>query len=168
MQPKCSNYSKTVALWFSDFEFNASLYYIARAIGYSITGYNQIGIIGKFIPLVVIIVVLAITFFRTTKTTHLLITAMLLVASFYYFASTTVHPWYLATLLILSVFTNYKFPLVWSFVIILSYVAYANAGNTENLCIVALEYLIVYTAFIWELFLKDKMKKVSQKIIECL
>lgn len=148
------NYSKTVALWFNDFEFNASLYYIARAVGYSITGYNEIAIIGKFIPLIVIIATLVITFFKTNKTIQQLITAMLLAASIYYFTSTTIHPWYLATLLILSVFTNYKFPLVWSFVIILSYIAYANNDNTENLWIVALEYLVVYTFFAWEVIAK--------------
>ncbi len=82
---------------------------------------------------------------------------MLLVLAFYFFTATTVHPWYLATLLILSIFTNYKFPLVWSFVIILSYLAYAN-GNNENLWIIGLEYIIVYGVFIWDVFLKSPLK----------
>jgi len=98
--------------------------------------------------------VLIVTFFRKNKTTIELITAMLLVLSFYYFTSTTVHPWYVATLLILSVFTKYKFPLVWSFVIILSYLAYANSNNTENLWIIGLEYFVVYSVFVWEVFIK--------------
>ena len=84
---------------------------------------------------------------------------MLFVLSFYYFTATTVHPWYVATLLILSVFTNYKFPLVWSFVIILSYLAYINTTNSENLWIISIEYLIVYSVFIWEVFLNKKAMK---------
>ncbi len=68
-----NNYTETVGLWFQNFEFNASLYYIAREIGYSITGYNEIAIIGKFIPIVVILVILGITFFRRNKTFHQLI-----------------------------------------------------------------------------------------------
>jgi len=86
-----------------------------------------------------------------------LITAMLFVLSFYYFTATTVHPWYVATLLILSIFTKYKFPLVWSFVIILSYLAYLQIGvadKSENLWVIALEYLFVYGFFIWEVFIK--------------
>ncbi len=152
-----NNYSQTVALWFQNFEFNASIYYIAREIGYLFRGYNEIATIGKIIPIVVILVTLIITFFRKNKTIVELITAMLFVLAFYYFTTTTVHPWYVATLLILSVFTKYKFPLVWSFVIILSYLAYVNinkADKSENLWIIAIEYIIVYSVFIWEVFFK--------------
>ena len=76
--------------------------------------------------------------------------------------STTVHPWYIATLLILSIFTNYKFPLVWSFVIVLSYSAHVNSENQENLWIIALEYLVVYGFLIWELFFKKSMVKTIE------
>ena len=156
-----SNYSKTVALWFQNFEFNASLYYIAREVGYLFRGYNEIAIIGKVTPILVILFVLAITFLRKNTSPKALITAMLLVLSVYYFTTTTVHPWYVATLLILSVFTRYKFPLVWSFVIILSYLAYINlnkADKSENLWVIALEYLVVYSIFIWEVFIKKAPK----------
>jgi len=157
-----NNYSKTVGLWFSTFEFNASLYYIARQIGYVLTSYNQIGLIGKFIPILTILIVISLTFIRKNTTTAQLITNMLLAITLYYFISTTVHPWYLATLLILSVFTNYKFPLVWSFVIILSYLAYSTTQNTENFWVIGLEYLIVYSVFIWEVAIKkDHQKAVS-------
>ncbi|OYX23972.1 MAG: hypothetical protein B7Z06_09505 [Flavobacteriales bacterium 32-35-8] len=86
---------------------------------------------------------------------------MLLILSFYYFTATTVHPWYVATLLILSIFTTYKFPLVWSFVIMLSYLAYSNANETENLWIIALEYIIVYSVFIWEVLIKKATIKAA-------
>ncbi|MFC4723314.1 mannosyltransferase [Geojedonia litorea] len=148
------NYTNTVALWFQRFEFNASLYYIAREIGYSFRGYNEIAIIGKYIIILVVTFVFLISFLRKNKTSIQLITGMLFVLSFYYFTATTVHPWYIATLLLLSVFTRYKFPLVWSCAIILSYLAYANDENKENLWIIGLEYLIVFSVFIWEVVIK--------------
>ena len=151
-----NNYYETVGLWFQRFEFNASLYYIARAIGYTFRGYNEIAIIGKFIPILVVLFVLAITFVRRNKSTIDLISSMLFVLSFYYFTATTVHPWYITTLLILSVFTKYKFPLVWSFVGILSYLAYTNADNTENLWIISLEYAIIYSVLFWDIFINKK------------
>lgn len=156
-----ANYTNTVGLWFQRFEFNASFYYIAREIGYTFRGYNEIAIIGKFIPIVVISFALILTFFRKNKSMTELITAMLLVISIYYFLGTTVHPWYLATLLILSIFTKYKFPLVWSFFIILSYLAYANTENKENLWIIGLEYFIVYAFFTWELISKKGRPKAT-------
>ncbi|WP_452221808.1 mannosyltransferase [Lacinutrix salivirga] len=163
-----SNYAQTVALWFNNFEFNASIYYVAREIGYLFRGYNEIAVIGKILSLTVFISVLCLAFFRKNNTTKSLITTMLFAFTLYLFLSTTVHPWYIATLLILSVFTNYKFPLVWSFVIILSYLAYLNsnkADKSENLWIIALEYLIVYSVFIWEVFIKKNLPKKKQNTI---
>ncbi|HKK12755.1 MAG TPA: hypothetical protein VJ945_07975, partial [Flavobacteriaceae bacterium] len=157
-----TNYFDTVALWFQRFEFNASFYYIAREIGYTFRGYNEIAVIGKIIPIVIVCFVLILSFFRKNKTTVELITAMLFALSFYYFTATTVHPWYLSTLVVLSLFTKYKFPLVWSFVIILSYLAYSNANNTETLWIVGAEYAIVYGFLIWELLFKRAISLVAQ------
>ena len=157
-----NNYSQTVALWFGNFEFNASIYYLAREIGYLFRGWNEIAIIGKILPILVFVFVIIMTFIRKNKTTQQLIAAMLLCLTFYFFMSTTVHPWYVATLLILGIFTKYKFPLVWSFVIILSYLAYLQIGKadkSENLWIIGLEYLIVYSVFIWEVFFKNTSNK---------
>jgi alpha-1,6-mannosyltransferase len=155
-----NNYSKTVGLWFGNFEFNASIYYIAREIGYAITGYNEIAIIGKGLPIISVLIILGFSFLRQNNTIPKLLTSIVLVFTCYLFLSTTVHPWYIATLVILCVFTNYKFPLVWSLVVILSYLAYSNSGNTENLWIIGLEYLIIFSVFIWEVVLKKRLPVV--------
>ncbi|MBA6156894.1 mannosyltransferase [Tenacibaculum sp. S7007] len=154
-----ANYTNSVGLWFRNFEFNASFYYIAREIGYLFRGYNEIAIIGKITPVLTIFYLAGITFFRKNKSIKELITAMLFGLSFYYFTTTTMHPWYIATILILSVFTKYRFPLVWSIVIILSYQAYANTPWKENLWFVGIEYVFVYGFLIWELFIKKPTQK---------
>jgi hypothetical protein len=150
------NYSNSVGLWFRNFEFNASFYYIFREIGYLFSGYNEIAIIGKIIPLLTILFVGAITFFRKNTAPKELISALLFGLSFYYFTTTTMHPWYLATLILLAVFTKYRFPIFWSTVIILSYSAYSNEVYIENLLLISIEYIIVYGFLIWELFFKTK------------
>ncbi|WP_299885252.1 mannosyltransferase [uncultured Lacinutrix sp.] len=150
------NYSKTVGLWFGNFEFNASIYYVAREIGYLFRGWNEIAIIGKILPILTVLYILYLSYFKKNSNTKQLITVMLFAFTFYLFTSTTVHPWYIATILSLSVFTTYKFPLVWSFIIIISYLAYANTDHTENLWIIGFEYLVVYGFFIWEVFIKQK------------
>ncbi|RZW56987.1 MAG: DUF2029 domain-containing protein [Flavobacteriaceae bacterium] len=148
------NYTETVGLWFQNFEFNASLYYFMRTLGYMFRGWNEIAIIGKIIPALVVLVIILLSVFRTNRSTIQLVSAMLLGLTFYYFTATTVHPWYIATLLLLSVFTNYKFPLVWTAVIILSYLAYGEKGFNESLYVIVIEYLLVYGVFIWEVLLK--------------
>ena len=149
-----NNYAQTVGLWFQNFEFNASIYYIVREIGYWITGYNEIAIIGRILPAIVLLFVLYIASVKENNSMNKLVHAMLWVFTCYLFLSTTVHPWYISTLLLLSVFTNYKYPLVWSFMIIFSYLAYLHIGQadkSENLWIIALEYIIVFGVFLYEL-----------------
>lgn len=152
------NYTETVGLWFQKFEFNASLYYIAREVGYLFRGYNEIAIIGKYTAIIVFLFVIGMSIFRKNKSMSQVITVMLLALSFYYFTATTVHPWYLATLLFLSIFTNYKFPLVWTFIVILSYLTYTNSDNTENLWIIAFEYIVVFTVFLLDLLKKKPIE----------
>ncbi len=162
-----TNYTETVALWFNNFEFNASVYYLIREIGYWITGYNEIEVIGKTLAFIIFSYVVCLALFRIPLHTKSLVSNMLLVFSVYLFLSTTVHPWYIATLLILGVFSNYKYPLVWSFVVILSYLAYIHvdrADKSENLWIIAIEYLVVFSVFIWEIFLSPKKKKTIRKV----
>ena len=154
------NYSNSVSLWFKDFEFNASFYYIFREIGYLFSGYNEIAFIGKTTIVLSVLFLLYVTFFRRNKTFVQLITAMLFGLCFYYFTATTVHPWYLATPLILCVFTKYKFPIIWTLVIILTYQAYANNPWKENLWFVFIEYLIVFSFLIYEILYQLKLKKL--------
>ncbi len=153
------NFKRTITLWFQNFEFNASIYFIVRWIGYQIVGWNVIETAGKILPLVTIGILLGLTFFRKNRKSQQLITAMVLGICAYYFMSTTVHPWYIAVPLSLCVFTNYKFPIAWSLVAILSYTAYLHPDFKENLWMVGLEYVIVFAVFVWEVSKTVKKQK---------
>ena len=151
-----SSYTNSVGLWFRNFEFNASLYYIAREIGYTFRGWNEIAIIGKILPAIATLFLVIITFFRKNKSPQQLITALLIGITFYYFTTTTMHPWYLSTLVLLSVFTKYRFTIIWSLAIVLSYQAYSNDPWHENLWLVGLEYATVVSFLIWEIIKVNK------------
>ena len=154
-----SNFSATIGLWFQNFEFNASVYYIIRWIGFQTVGWNIIATVGLILPMVVFICIVLLAVFRKYNTTQKLITGMLLAVSIYFLLATTVHPWYITTPLLLSVFTKYKFPLLWSFMICFSYAAYGANGFNENLSLVAIEYSVVIGVALWEIFIKKLPEK---------
>ncbi|MBO6533232.1 MAG: polyprenol phosphomannose-dependent alpha 1,6 mannosyltransferase MptB [Muricauda sp.] len=148
------NYSETVGLWFSNFEFNASIYNVVKKIGvtyFEAKPWELIDTYGSFIQKVVVVIVLLLAFLRKNQKMESLITSMVFALACYYFLSTTVHPWYVVFLLGFSIFTDYRFPLLWSFAIILSYYTYSNPNYTENLGLLAIEYLLVIGFFIYEM-----------------
>ncbi|MFD2099761.1 polyprenol phosphomannose-dependent alpha 1,6 mannosyltransferase MptB [Flagellimonas iocasae] len=155
------NYSETLKLWFSNFEFNASLYNIIKKIAvtqYEAKPWELIESYGKIITKVILVITLLIAFLRKNHNLESVITSMVLVLSCYYFLSSTVHPWYVVFLMGLSLFTKYRFPLVWSLAIVLSYQAYSNPDNRENLWLLALEYILVFGFFIYEIIGRGSKK----------
>ncbi|MCB2376697.1 hypothetical protein LGH70_03850 [Hymenobacter sp. BT635] len=145
------NLSRSLDLYFHKFEFNASIYYLLRALGYWQTGYNQIARLGTLLAVATgsIVVLLALTEKRPTWAS--LPQALLFTLTGYFALATTVHPWYLTTLVALSVFSCYRYALVWSAVVPLSYAAYQTAAYAENLWLVGLEYGVVSGVLLWEL-----------------
>ncbi|MCM4172013.1 mannosyltransferase [Arenibacter sp. TNZ] len=147
------NYIQTVGLWFSNFEFNASLYNVIKkvAVNFNAKPWELIKDYGKITPIIVIALVGLFTFLRDNKKITTLLTSMLWVLTLYYFLSATVHPWYIIFLLVLSLFTEFRFPIVWSFSIILSYWAYSIPGFKENYWLLSIEYIAVYGFMIYEI-----------------
>lgn len=162
------NFTATISLYFTNFEFNASLYYLIRWVGYQTVGWNIIDIAGKVLAMLVIVFVLSLSFFRTAKTSAQLKVLLLFSSSFYLLLSTTVHPWYLCVPLVLSVFTKYRFMLVWSYMIVLSYSAYGSGGFQENFWLVGLEYLVVIGYFIWEVNRNKPLKNTNNSSVSTL
>lgn len=147
-----SHFTESIGLWFGTFEFNASIYYIFRWIGYQLVGWNTIKTLSKILPILIFASVMWLAFFKSLENKKSVFGLLLFAVAFYFFFSTTVHPWYLATPLLLSVFTRFKFVLVWSFLIMMSYAAYQLEIYHENLWLIATEYIIVFSYLAYELF----------------
>ena len=150
------NFFSSINLWFQKFEFNASFYYLIRWIGFQVEGYNIIGYAGPALAILVILSILALSAQRKNLWEKVLLVNMMFASVVYLFLATTVHPWYLATPLLLSVFSQYRFVQVWSLVVVLSYFAYSQTGFEENPWLIALEYLMVFLVLLYELSIQRK------------
>jgi len=51
-----------------------------------------------------------------------------------------------------------NFPLVWTATVILSYFAYTNPDTKENLWLLAIEYILVFGVFLYEMIGKGSKK----------
>ena len=151
------NFSATIGLWFSNFEFNASVYYFLKGTLENINGVSVINSMGIIVACVVTLQT-SYLLLKEKKETSQIILMILWILSGYYFISTTVHPWYIISLLLLSVFTNYKFVLVWSYTLILSYIAYNEFSVEECNSILIIEYTPVILMLGWELYSKKFLK----------
>jgi len=141
------NYAQTVGLWFSNFEFNAGFYNVVKTIGvrfFEQKPWLLVKTYGKIVPIATMVLALLLVIFRRNQTMSSLWTSMMLLLTGYYFLSSTVHPWYLVFLLGISLFTNYRFAILWSATVVLSYFAYSNLDYEENLWLITLEYLLAF------------------------
>lgn len=158
--------TNSLQLYFLTFEFNASIYYIIREIGLLLYGYNIISIAGKLLPLITMLI-LSILLFNQYKKNNAkqLFTSLLFAIFTYYLFSSVVHPWYISTLVLLGIFSNYTFPFVWSGLIFLSYHAYGKNFFSENLLFVSTEYLLLIGYFFYEIRSRKNQIELTNEVL---
>ena len=157
------NFFNTIKLWFSNFEFNGSIYYIIRYLGYKIKGYNIVQSVGLITPLITLIIMFYLIFVRKNKEIKIILEDIFLLMSFFYLISMVVHPWYIITILYLGLFTNYNFQIIWSALIFLTYSAYQDFEVKENFYLIGLEYIVVVGFFIYEFLRQGNIKTFLKK-----
>ncbi|MDF1696609.1 MAG: hypothetical protein P1U56_12285 [Saprospiraceae bacterium] len=155
------NFWASIDLYFQKFEFNGGVYYVLRYIGKLFSGYNLIQYIGPLLGLLTVGLILQKAYKQ--KVYELVNFLQFAFFSFvvYLMLATTIHPWYLSVPILFSVFLPWRFVLIWSFLILLTYINYSYDPYFENLWIVGIEYLIVIGYFVFEL---KRTKKSKPKI----
>ncbi len=144
------NISRSLNLYFEQFEFNGSAYYFFRYLIGKEEHYETFIMMRKILPFITASCIFIYS--ALYKKTNLF-NAMLLAFSIYCFFATTIHPWYLSPLIILTVFSNYRYAIVWSFLIYLSYITYSTPAYVENYNFIILEYVLVIGYFIYEAYM---------------
>jgi len=144
-----SGMQHSLTLYYQNFEFNAGIYYLLRQIGYWFFGYNTIAFIGKalFVLTTLLIFYLSYYSYKNKQPNSVAFTINYLVFVLF---SLILHPWYILLLIALAPFTKLKFPIVWSFFIFLTYIGYSEHGFSENYYVVAVEFIAVITAIIYD------------------
>ena len=167
-QQVIDGFHQSLNLYFQKFEFNASLYYLVREYGFWKYGYNTIQTTGWKMAVGCSIVIIVLILFRNfvllkkvkgqwsivnTPLTidYRLLTTCLFILTIYFIFATTVHPWYITTLVALSTLSNYRYALLWSGLILMTYSGYSVSDYAENFWFVVVEYLLVFTYLVYEI-----------------
>lgn len=143
-----SHMGESLQLYFRRFEFNASFFYVFKAVGYGWRGKNEVALIGPTLALITLISILWLTWKETAPKLRELPTMCLLAISIYLLNTTTVHPWYLIMPVALGVLTTYSYPFIWSAAVTLSYAHYSYQPWRENYWLIALSYVLILLAML--------------------
>lgn len=156
-------YTTSLEYYFQRFEFNASIYYLVRGLGYLVFGFNIIQYAGPLLGVIAAALILRIAFkpdpfFSLSAGVNTdLFKAMSWCLLIYFLSTTILHPWYLITLLAISIFAGYRFPIAWTGMAFLTYAGYTKTGYDENFYIIALEYSVVMFAVFFETIWKNRL-----------
>ena len=155
------NFSSSLDLYFRNFEFNASIYFLLNGMVHWIKGYGLISIVGPALSILTLVLILGIAFKEKKKDLRAFCEISLWAFTIYFCLSTTIHPWYLSLPIALSCFTPFRYIQLWSCLIILSYSKYSSFEDYYYL-LIALEYGLVFSFMIFELrrlFISRSLKR---------
>jgi len=138
-----NNFFTSLQLYYGKFEFNASIYYLLRELGYLIKGYNMIASISMVLSLLVFVLICYTSWKVRICNVRQLIFLSLGAYFIYLVFSMVVHPWYILPLLGLGILGGLKYPLIWSYLVYLSYYAYSVVPYRESYVLIGLQYGIL-------------------------
>lgn len=154
-----ANFMQSLSLYQGKFEYNASIYYLLREVGFWIQGYNTIATLTKILSLTTLVAIIYFSWKKKPQTIPELVDLWVLVYLIYLILQPVVHPWYLIPAFGLSLLTNRNTFLVWTFAAIFSYQAYGNPDFKENPLFLFVEYALVFAVTFLDYFL-PKQKQV--------
>jgi len=158
-----SNYFSSLLLYFRVFEFNASVYYLLRWIDFQTLSNTLTSVTQVLLPVVTLLIIIVISLKQDSASQRSILSDMLFCLTVYLIFTNNVHPWNLTTLVMLSIFTSYRFVILWSWAIVLTYSAYRAFPYSENLWLVATEYGLVLGWMAREIIHRHILRNRSNK-----
>ncbi len=150
------NFLQSLQLYQGKFEFNASLYYLFRAVGYELAGYNTIWYLTKVGMGCTLFGAVLISWKRSNVSLFEIPDVWVQLYLLYFLMQPVVHPWYLLPGLGLSLLTRKWTFILWSFGAIFSYQAYSQNPVQEQPLFLGLEYGLVLLGLYLDYFQKQR------------
>lgn len=151
------NILESLDLYFRQFQFNASFYYVIRILGIWLKGWDVGEYSGPALGLLTITGVLWLALrVRTGDSAPALARTLMFSLFLYLSLAAVVQPWYVAVPMVFSLFTRYRFLILWTGLVVLSYSHYRGGQFQEHYWLIALEYF-----FVWKQLVNEEYRRVS-------
>ena len=141
----------SLELYFNNFQFNASFFSWINAIYSENIGWDTTAIVGPVLGKFTFGLIILLAILKAYRIPIDLFVAFTFSLAIYYVFATTVHPWYLSLILVFSIFTSYKFGVLWTFIGGFSYLAYSDPNFVENKMLNSILYILLFIFIIYEL-----------------
>jgi alpha-1,6-mannosyltransferase len=140
------NFLSSIRLYFQSFEFNSGIYYSLRWMLGS-QGYW----VNRVLPWIVMGLILYGAWREKGKEWKGLPAMLLFALTVYQITAPVIHPWYITSLVMLSVLTKFRYPILWSVFLPFSYAAYYTPGVQESVAFIAVEFMVLlaFIAYEW-------------------
>lgn len=149
-----SHFLQSIQLYYGKFEFNGSVYQILKAIGWKILHYNPIAYTSKILFMLTLIGFI-ITYIKSKN----IIEGIFWLLFIYTLFGAIVHPWYMLILVAFTPLLKWRFAVLWSVLICLSYFTYRVIPYKEELILVWIEYGLLGLFMAYELVFKHRRRE---------
>lgn len=147
-----ANMGASLKLYYQYFAYNASVYYLLSWA----SGGAWNWILGKILPWITVGLIITLAAIYRSRDWRTLPAMLLVGYGLYEMLATTVHPWYMAPLVAMAALTRYRWAVLWSLLILFTYIAYWFQYHQSPWLLWA-EYLLVlgFAGYEW-LFVRSE------------
>ncbi len=154
------NFFQSIQLYQGKFEFNASIYYLFRAVGYELAGFNTIWYLTKVGIVITLLGAIWVSWKQSNASLFEIPSVWVQLYLLYFLLQPVVHPWYLLPGLGLSVLSRQWTFLLWSFGAIFSYQGYSQNPVREQPLFLGFEYGLVLFGLYLDYFRKERTRNL--------
>lgn len=152
------NFKQSLELYFKSFEFNSFAIFHLVQLGNVAFGWHTFRLFSYLFSVATLSLITYVALKRKTKDWRGFFLMLTYGYLLFLLLSNSIHPWYLLPLLFLTVFTDFTFAVVWSYLLFATYFFYSVLDNHNPTfrAIVVIEYLVLFGVMWYEL----KRKKI--------
>lgn len=147
------NFKQSLDLYFKSFEFNSFAIFHLVQLGNLVFGFHTFQLFSYIFSVATLALITYVALNKKTNNWQTFFLKLTYGYLLFLLLSNSIHPWYALPLLFLTVFTDFSFAVVWSYLVFATYFFYTVLDNHDLTfrTIVVIEYIVLFGVMWYEL-----------------